>query len=94
MFKLNGKEYKDIEITYNVVADLEERGIDLQNLGKNKTLSTIRAIIAVAFNGNIEAAGHEINQHLLNGGKFEDLVQIVQKAVETSGFFQALSKMS
>jgi hypothetical protein len=94
MFKLNGKEYKDIEITYNVVADLEERGIDLQDFGKGKALSTIRAVIAVAFNGNIEVAGHEINQHLLNGGKFEDLVQIVQKAVETSGFFQALSKMS
>lgn len=92
MFTLNGRQYKDIEITYNDIADLEDKGIDIRKLDANKTFSTIRAIIAIAFGGNSELAGQEIQLHIVNGGSFEDLGEIVNKAVENSSFFQALKK--
>ncbi len=92
MFKLNGKDYKDIELSFNDICELQEKGVDLASLNEKNALRTIRALISLRFNGNEEVAGNEIQAHIENGGSFEDLVGIIQKAVENSGFFQALNK--
>jgi hypothetical protein len=92
MFTLNGKQHKDIELTFNDVCDLQEKGVDLTAMNPKNALPTIRAIISLRFGGNEQLAGIEIEQHLINGGTFEDLAEIVKKAVEGSGFFQALRK--
>jgi hypothetical protein len=92
-YTLNGKTYKIPELTYNAVCDLEDKGINLLDLGKGKVkLGFIREIIALSFGGNSELAGIEIENHIKNGGSFEDLATVVAKSVENSGFFQALSK--
>jgi hypothetical protein len=92
MFTLNGKQHQDIELTFNDVCNLQEKGIDIANLTAKNALPTIRGIIALRFGGNDVLAGQEIEQHIMNGGSFEDLAEIIKKAVEGSGFFQALNK--
>lgn len=94
-FKLNGKEYKAKELDYNAVCDLQDLGVDISKLGSNIGLSEIRAIIAVVtFNGDTRKSGNLIGEHLVSGGTFEEVVDIVAKLVEESGFFQALSKLA
>lgn len=88
MFKLNGKEYKDIELTFNAVCDLEKRGFDLAKIADGQNvLSFARAVIAIAFDDDLEVAGTEIGNHLKSGGKIEDITEILNKAIKSSGFF-------
>lgn len=92
MFRLNGKEYPDIELTFNDLCNLQERGIDITDPNQKNMFGTIRGVIAIRFGGNVEVAGREIEQHIVAGGSFQDVIEIVTKAVEKSGFFQALTK--
>lgn len=97
MYTLNGKEYKDIQLTYNEVCKLDEKGIDISKIDINNASTfylfrVLRAIIAISFGGNDEIAGNEIEAHIVNGGKIEDLVEVLNKALANSGFFQALNK--
>jgi hypothetical protein len=91
MFKLNSKQYPDIELTFNDICDLEEKGIDITDLSQKNMLSALRGVVAIRFGGNTVVAGKEIEDHIKNGGSMDDLVQVMVKAVEKSCFFQALN---
>jgi len=94
--KINGKEYKIPEIGFDAVCQLEETGFslfDIQN-PKKKFMTIIRAFVALATGLEPEDASHLIEQHLLGGGKMDGWMEEIVKAVETSGFFQAVMKKS
>lgn len=92
-FKLNNKDYNAKKLDYNAVCDLYDLGTDISTLSNGINFSSIRNFIAVLiFNNDTELAGKEINDHIVNGGKLEDIVEIITKSVEDSGFFQALGK--
>lgn len=90
-YTLNGKTYKVPELTFNVVCDLEDKGISLIDLEKQeKMFNFIREIIALSFNGDSVKAGNEIEAHVINGGSFEEIANILKQAIDNSGFFKAL----
>lgn len=92
-FKLNNKDYNSKKLDYNAVCDLYDLGTDISTLANGINFSSIRNFIAVLiFNNNVEQAGKEINDHIVNGGKLEEIIEIITKSVEESGFFQALGK--
>jgi len=88
---INGHRYKIPELDFNAVCVLEDMGVSLTEMDK-KVLSTIRAFLALAMDGDYEKAGKEIEAHLSDGGTLDDFMKEINKAVETSGFFRALSQ--
>ena len=70
---------------------LEDMGLSLTEMDK-KVLSTVRGFLALAMDGDEEKAGREMEMHLANGGDLNEMMEEINKAVNESGFFQALSK--
>ena len=93
MITINGKTYQEAELTFNAICELETAGINIMDIRKGG-LSILRAYLALCMGsiGAIDVAGEEIQNHIINGGKIDDLAKAFGKAVEESDFFQALSK--
>ena len=47
---------------------------------------------ALLFDGDKDAAGKELEQHMIDGGSFEELTEAMVKEMNESRFFQAISK--
>lgn len=90
-FTVNGKEYKAKPFDFNLICDLEDMGISLEEMN-NKKMSMVRAYFALCAGEGSGFAGEELNNHLIKGGKFEDIVLAMNKEMEVSDFFQVLSK--
>lgn len=90
-FMVNRKEYKAKPFDFNLVCDLEDMGVSLEEMG-NKKMSMVRAYFAICAGKGSEFSGKELNVHFVNGGKFEDIIEAMNKEMEISDFFQALSK--
>ena len=60
--KINGKDFSVMEVTFNHVCALEDMGIDLGSSGK--TLSTLRAFVALALDETVEEAGSDIEKYV------------------------------
>lgn len=91
VFTVNGAEYKAKPFDFNLVCDLEDMGIQLEEMG-NKKMSMTRAYFALCAGKGSGFAGKELNEHFVKGGKFEDVIEAMNKEMESSDFFQALSK--
>lgn len=87
--KINGKSYKMPELSFNAMCRLEDMGISLADFEK-KPMAAIRGFLALAI-GDTETAGRELEAHIVGGGDFTEIVEEITKAVQDSGFFQALS---
>ncbi len=90
-FKVNGKEYTARAFDFNLICDLEDMGISMEDFNR-KPMSMVRAYFGLCLNGDTVKAGHEMEQHLINGGKFDDIVAAMQTQMEESDFFRALNQ--
>ncbi len=90
-FTINNKRYKAPVFDFNTVCDFEEAGISLAE-AKNKPTAMLRMYFTLLFDGDKEAAGKELEQHMINGGTFEELTNAMIKEMSESRFFQAISK--
>lgn len=90
-FTVNGTEYKAKPFDFNLVCDLEDMGIPLEEMG-NKRMSTVRAYFAICAEKGSEFAGKELNAHFVVGGKFDGIIEAMNKEMEISDFFQTLIK--
>lgn len=88
--KINGKDFSVMEVTFNHVCALEDMGIDLGSSGK--TLSTLRAFVALALDETVEEAGADIEKYVEEGNDLKELVSVMTESMEKSGFFCALAK--
>ena len=91
VFNVNGRSYRAKEFDFNLLCDLEDQGLTLDDIDK-KPMSLIRTYLAFCGNMSREAAGKEIEAHLENGGKFNDVVETMSAMMQDSGFFRALNK--
>ena len=89
--KINGTEYTMPELNFNTMCKLEDMGVSLTEMDQ-KVLTTVRGFLALAMDDDMEKAGMEIEQHLASGGSLDPLMESINKAVNESGFFRALSK--
>lgn len=90
-FTVNGTEYTAKSFDFNLVCDLEDMGISLEEMGR-KRMSMVRAYFAICAGKGSEFAGKELNAHFVSGGKFDGIVEAMNKEMEISDFFQTLIK--
>ena len=88
--KINGKDYNLGEITFKTMCELENMGINVSNM-MEKPMNTILGFVTLAT-GSKEVAEAEINEHLINGGNFNSIVESIQEAMLDSGFMKAVQK--
>ena len=88
-FTVNNKKYVAKDFTYNTVCDLEDMGVSLSEF-KSKPMSVVRAYLAVCADKDMEFAGEEIQAHIIAGGTFEEIMQIMSEKMDESDFFRAL----
>ena len=91
LLTLNGRSYKAADFDLNLICDFEDRGISLDDIS-NKMFNVIRQYVASSMNTDPKTAGIEISNHLNNGGKLEDISDVMTAAMEDSGFFRTKSK--
>lgn len=87
---INSKEYKVPTINFGTICELEDLGIDF-NAMDSKSFNFIRGLVALTIGCNLKKAGEEIDEHISNGGSFDDFVPLIM-AVTESDFFQKLAK--
>lgn len=88
---INSKEYVAKEFTFNLICDLEEMGYDMDSMG-NKPMSVLRAYFSLCAGMNMEEAGRELENHIIGGGNFADLSEVMQSQLEKSDFFRNLTQ--
>lgn len=90
---VNGKLYPAKEFDLNTVCDLEDMGVSLENM-QNKPLSGLRAYVALCIGRGVAYAGNEIQNHVLNGGTFQDIMDVMGKQMEESDFFRKFNNQT
>lgn len=90
-FTVNGITYVAKPFDFNFMCDLEDYGVDITKIGE-KPMTVVRAYLAMCMGGTVEDAGKQMEMHVVSGGSFEGVMDAMQKEMEESDFFQALSK--
>lgn len=90
-FTINEKEYKARPFDFELVCDLEDMGIEISEIGQ-KQLSFIRAYFGICAGISKKEAGKQIEAHIVNGGDFAELSNVISKEVEKSDFFHSLQQ--
>jgi hypothetical protein len=90
-FTINRKVYKAKEFDFNLVCDLEDEGISLEAM-QDKPMSMMRAYFGICAGIGRNAAGEEMQKHIVSGGSFEEMAEAMSDAMEQSDFFRAANK--
>lgn len=86
---INGKEITAKPIDFNATIELNDLGGDIYAFG-TKPLAALRAYLAYCAGIDAEAAGREIESHIVGGGDLSDLSEAFMKACDDSAFFKAM----
>lgn len=90
-FEINGKKYTAKPFDFNLICDLEDMGVSLQD-ASSKSMSMVRAYFALCTGMDKEFAGKEMEQHIIGGGKFDEIITAMSEEMEGSDFFRALNE--
>lgn len=90
---INGKEYKNVPITFNTFCKLEDMGVDVANID-SKLFTSARAYAGLCMKKPAAYVGNEIEQHIINGGTINEIIEVFAKELEKSDFFQAMAKQT
>lgn len=88
-FTVNGKEYQAKPFDFNMVCELEDMGIRLESADA-KQIGMVRAYFSICSGLSKEAAGAEIESHVIGGGKLDEIALVLSEELEKSDFFRAL----
>lgn len=90
-FTLNGTEIPAAEITFGTVREMTNLGVDFSNPGKDM-LNLVSAYTMVSTGQSRRYVDNLIQHHIVNGGNFEEIIEVFRGEYEDSAFFQALAK--
>jgi hypothetical protein len=91
LLKINGSTYKAAEFDINFMCEMEDNGIGLDEIDK-KMFKTIRMYVALSMGVDPEIAGKEITEHLRNGGKLDEISDVMSQMMQDSDFFRTEPK--
>lgn len=59
---------------------------------QRKPMSMVRAYLSICLNTSLEVAGKEMEEHIVSGGDFEEIMKVITDEMNDSDFFQNLNK--
>ena len=86
LLKVNGNTYKAAKFDLNLVCDLEDQGISMEDFGK-KMFGAVRFYFAKCAGIDSQTAGVILTEHIKNGGKLDDVMEVIMEEMKDSGFF-------
>lgn len=90
-FTINNKRYTAKEFTFGTIRQFEGLGLAMSEIQK-KPMTMVSAYLSYCGNMDIDKADEEINEHVINGGNFDEVLKIIGDGMIESRFFQALNK--
>ena len=90
-FVVNKVSYIAKPFDFDMVCELEDMGVTFERIDK-MPMSLIRAYFAICAGVSKEQAALLIQNHMINGGKLEDITEPMAKEMNDSDFFRALSE--
>ena len=90
-FTVNKVSYIAKPFDFDMICELEDMGVSFERIDK-MPMSLIRAYFATCAGIGKEQAALLIQNHLVNGGKLEDITEPMAKEMNNSDFFRALSE--
>lgn len=90
-FSVNNVSYIAKPFDFDMVCELEDMGVSFEKIDK-LPLGLIRAYFAICANITKEQAATQIQAHLINGGKLDDITEPMAKEMNDSDFFRAMSE--
>lgn len=90
-FTVNGMTYEAKPFDFNLACDLDEMGVSIAEIQK-KPMSVVRSYLALCMGADKDAAGEQIEQHIMNGGDLDELLDAMTYEINESGFFQKMAE--
>ena len=90
-FTINGKTYVARNFDFNLICDLEDMGIKVEEMGQ-KPNSVIRAYFTLCSGVDKAYAGAEMEAHVMNGGDFTEVSEVIYDKMQESDFFRTLNQ--
>lgn len=90
-FTLNGTLVPAKRFDFNMLCNLEDLGVSISEADK-KPMALVRAYVAICLGSNLDYAGQQMEQHLIGGGSFEDIMDVMSKEMESSDFFRNINQ--
>ena len=91
VFVINKVSYVAKPFDFDMVCELEDMGVTFERIDK-MPMSLIRAYFAICAGIPKEQAALLIQNHMVNGGKIDDITEAMAKEMNDSDFFRALSE--
>lgn len=88
-FTLNGVTYTAKPFDFDLICDLEDMGVSFEKIDK-MPMSLVRAYFAICAETSKEQAAALIQNHMIKGGKLDDLSDAMAKEMDESDFFRSL----
>ena len=88
LLKINGRTYKAAEFDVNFMCEMEDNGIQLEDIDK-KMFKLIRMYVALSMGVDPVTAGKEISEHMRNGGKLDEISDVMSDMMGESDFFRS-----
>lgn len=86
--KINGKDYDAPVLNFGAMCELERWGLQIGDLS-SRPLGFLAGYVGLAIGGDLAAGESAIDEHLKGGGNLEEISDVLNKAVDESGFFKA-----
>ena len=90
-FTVNKVTYIAKPFDFDMICELEDMGVTFERIDK-MPMSLIRAYFAICAEVSKEQAALLIQNHMMQGGKLEDITEPMAKEMNDSDFFRALSE--
>lgn len=91
-YKINGQEYDSKRFDFEALLKFEECGLGFKDLKKvKKPMALIVGLVAWIADLDKDDAIQEVNEHIENGGKLQDILKIME-SIKESDFFQKAMK--
>ena len=88
-FTVNKVSYIAKPFDFDLICELEDMGVSFERIDK-MPMSLIRGYFAVCAETTKEQAAQLIQNHLIHGGKLEDITEALTKEMNDSDFFHSL----
>lgn len=86
-FVINGTTYRARDIDFGFLVEMDKAGISIDNI---MGVAAINCYMAYCSGLSEQQASNEINQHIIDGGKMDDIGNIYGQKIGESDFFRTL----